>query len=376
VNAQQFFTQPVRIIENGFATNHLLVISLVRQQQDKAYKNPFYAFFSGAPAGKNGANKTYLRDRDHAIIFKLDLPRLNSVRFALLAHAAGAGNNIAKPFYHWADPAKANAPESKITKGKNFSIASAANSKSPGERIVTIAFNAGKEVVGDGQKKEEKGGSFQLTFHPFEAMSVADSIQYMIAKARELEAQELNQRSSGYTAKQQAKKEGNKGKGQDDYIDLGGFWDGPTDESIPSSAQQHTAQQGQGSNQAKASEQRQDQPQNGKSETTSRQQVQQQEGKQGQAGSTQPASQTQGNKQALGDQKSGATVQQSTRTQTGSSATQTQKGNTTNRPPVQQSQQQKPATQPAASTASKPQKFTGEGRSPYPSRYGREIDIF
>ena len=278
---------PVRVVEIGFATNHLLVISLVRQDQDKAYKSPFYAFFSGAPAGKNGVSKTYLRDREHAVIFKLDMPRLNAVRFALLAHATGAGNNIAKPYYHWADPSKANVSEGgKITKGKNFSISSAANIRSPGERIVTIAFSAGKEVTIQGQKKEEKGESFQLTFHPFEAMSVADSIQHIIGKARELEALELNQRNlaarAGRTDQHAAKT-----TGPDDFVDLGGFWDTEPNESgrpptEPRPAAAQTTTQGQSRAAQPAG-----QPQGNKAS-----------GPQGQRTGSQPRPQTQANSNA------------------------------------------------------------------------------
>ena len=178
--------RPVRIVEKGFAANHLLTIAIVRQNQDRGYKSPYYAFFSGAPAAKNGNGKTYLRDQENAVVFKLELSKLDAVRFALLEHASGAGNNIAKSYFHWADPAKANSPDSKITTGKNFSISSAANAKSPGERIVAIAFSGGQEVGGSGQKAK----SFQIAFHPFDAMAVADAIQYMIARARELEVQE------------------------------------------------------------------------------------------------------------------------------------------------------------------------------------------
>jgi len=185
---------PVRIIEYGFATNHLLTISLVRKAPDKEYKSPYFAFFSGAPAGKNGNDKTYLRDQEHSVNFKLDLPRLNAVRFALIAYANGTGQNIGKNYIHWADPSKANdAPNSKITKGKNFSISAAANTKAPGERLVTIAFNSGKLAENGNAKNEDKGVSFQLTFHPFEAMAIADAIQYIIAKARELETVERGQ---------------------------------------------------------------------------------------------------------------------------------------------------------------------------------------
>jgi len=182
-----------RIIEYGFPTNHLLTVSLVRQEQDRGYKSPFYAFFSGAPAGKNGIGKTYLRDQENAVVFKLEMPKLNAVRFSLLEHASGSGNNIAKPYIHWADPSKANAPGSKIATGKNFSISSAANAKSPGERIVAIAFNGGQEVGGSGQKAK----SFQLVYHPFDAMAIADAIQSMVAKARELEAQEQELKNKG-----------------------------------------------------------------------------------------------------------------------------------------------------------------------------------
>ena len=81
----------IRVLEESFASNHLLLISLVKQKRNKDYKNPLLFFFTCCPKGKNN---TYLRNKPHQIAFKMEVHGMLAVAKALPPCPEGIGINL------------------------------------------------------------------------------------------------------------------------------------------------------------------------------------------------------------------------------------------------------------------------------------------
>ena len=182
------FRNPLaEIMEENFPSNHLLKITLVHQVRDKDYKKSIFAFLTGVPSGKKDqyGNSTYIKDK--FISFKLEIPQLIALAKAFSAYATGQGTRIASKYLIWADPRKTEfvTEETKEYSGKCFTLADVKDTgKMAGEqdRIVFATFNRGKNA---GAAKTDHD-SFTVSFKPFDALAVADSIMYMVEHARKL----------------------------------------------------------------------------------------------------------------------------------------------------------------------------------------------
>lgn len=179
------------ILEEHFASNHLLTISLVHQIRNRDYKKPFFAFLKGAPAGKNGNNKTYLSDRDSSINFKLELHQLSALGKAFELYGLGSGSRVAPKYTIWADPSKTDfgSDSDKGRSGKSFSLCDAQDSSSSaqaGDRVVRASFNRGQDRTAGSRQGKSNYENITIVFKPFEALAIASAIAFMVNHARQL----------------------------------------------------------------------------------------------------------------------------------------------------------------------------------------------
>lgn len=163
--------------EEGFAKLHLMRVTLVREERNKSYKLPYFFFISASPGG----NGTYITE--NAIWFKMEIVDLAAIMFAFKVYGSGPGTAVAPEYLHKADPTKS--PFADGTTGAAVKTLKVNSSEYQGKRTVSVLFFASKE------------NHVSLSYTPFEALAIADTLGDMIAEARGLMKQERwNRRSA------------------------------------------------------------------------------------------------------------------------------------------------------------------------------------
>lgn len=167
----------IKIMWQDFPMSHLIKMSLVFQERPKAYKSPYFSFFTAWPKGGD----SYIQDQQ--ISFMLELPKLRTLGKALRLAANGC---IPQPnaFVNWADSSKAavQGEDTEARSSKKLVIYSI-----PGPTIgVSLTFERGK--LSNQQAQDEKNyKSIPLKLTQAESLMLADYIDFLADEGRKLD---------------------------------------------------------------------------------------------------------------------------------------------------------------------------------------------
>ena len=159
------------IFSHSFTANHLLQVSIVKQEADQSYKRAYFCFITLAPGTQNPQGGRSF-DFNSRVTMKVDGHKIGALAHAMRAYIRGQEAMIG-PFTIYVDSSKSQYGQG--GGGKSLLIQRTQNQKTNNSPMLTFFFKAG----------QNQALGFSMT--PADALSAADIFEFIAKKCLELE---------------------------------------------------------------------------------------------------------------------------------------------------------------------------------------------
>ena len=159
------------IYSDSFPANHLLQISMVKQASEESYKKQYFCFVTLAPGEQTqGGGRTF--NFQNRINLKVDAHKIRALGHALMGYAQGR-EAVIGPFSIFVDSSKSQYGQG--GGGKSIGLQRTVNQKQNNAPVIILYFKSGSN------------SALAFTMSPADAMSLADSCEFIGKKCQELE---------------------------------------------------------------------------------------------------------------------------------------------------------------------------------------------